>query len=137
MRRVFPRGTPPEQIAAAVAVLVRDLDLTQSWQVSIERYKPKRSDRQNSFLWAVVYPSFLEGGGEMLAGWSKEDLHEYLLMEHFGSESLKIGGKVHHRPFRRSSGLSKIEFRDYIDFIGQRAAELGIVIPEPSYGESA
>lgn len=133
MRRVFPKGTPPEQIATAVAVLVRGLDARQSWQVTIEAYKPRRSEQQNSFLWGVVYPSILEGGGEALRGWSKEDLHEYFLIEMWGSEVIEGFGRKRHKPIKRSSKMTKTEFRDYITLIEVRCAEMGIHIPEPRY----
>lgn len=134
MLRVFPKGTRPEQIAAAVSVLVRELDPAISWQVSIEAFKPKRTDQQNAFLWGVVYPSILEGGGEMLRGWTKQDLHEYFLIETFGSEIIEGFGRKRHKPLKRSSKMTKQEFRDFIDLIEVRCAEMGIHIPEPQYG---
>jgi hypothetical protein len=133
MLRVFPKGTKPDQIASAVSVLVRELDPTISWQVSIEAFKPKRTDQQNSFLWGVVYPSILEGGGEMLRGWTKQDLHEYFLIEMWGSEIIEGFGRKRHKPLKRSSKMTKQEFRDYISVIEVRCAEMGIHIPEPRY----
>jgi hypothetical protein len=135
MNRIFPRGTTPDQIAAAISVMVRWLDPCKSWKVTLEEFKPRRSDSQNAFLWGVVYPSILEGGGEALAGWQKDDLHEFMLGEHFGWETLTLGGKTVHKPVRRSSRLNKQDFSDYLEFLSRRAAELGIVIPEPTYGE--
>jgi hypothetical protein len=135
MNRIFPRGTTPDQIATAISVMVRWLDPGKSWKVTLEEFKPRRSDSQNAFLWGVVYPSILEGGGEALAGWQKDDLHEFMLGEHFGWETLTLGGKTVHKPVRRSSRLNKQDFSDYLEFLSRRAAELGIVIPEPSYGE--
>jgi hypothetical protein len=133
MLRVFPKGTRPEQIADAVSVLVRELDPAISWQVSIEAFKPKRTDQQNAFLWGVVYPSILEGGGEALRGWTKQDLHEYFLIETFGSEIIEGFGRKRHKPLKRSSKMTKQEFRDYISVIEVRCAEMGIHIPEPRY----
>jgi hypothetical protein len=101
--------------------------------VSIEAFKPKRSDRQNAFLWSVVYPSILEGGGETLRGWTTTDLHEYFLIEAFGSEVIEGFGRKRHKPIRRSSKLTKQEFSDYLALIEAKCAELGIHIPEPSY----
>jgi hypothetical protein len=135
MNRIFPRGTTPDQIASAISVMVRWLDASKSWKVTLEEFKPRRSDSQNAFLWGVVYPSILEGGGEALAGWQKDDLHEFMLGEHFGWETLTLGGKTIHKPIRRSSQLNKQDFSDYLEFLSRRAAELGIVIPEPTYGE--
>ena len=106
MLRVFPKGTRPEQIADAVSVLVRELDPAISWQVSIEAFKPKRTDQQNAFLWGVVYPSILEGGGEALRGWTKQDLHEYFLIETFGSEIIEGFGRKRHKPTTQSDGTA-------------------------------
>jgi hypothetical protein len=136
MNRIFPKGTTPDQIASAVSVMVRWLDPAKSWKVTLEEFRPRRSDAQNAFLWGVVYPSILEGGGEALAGWQKDDLHEFMLGEHFGWETLTLGGKTVHKPVRRSSRLNKQDFSDYLEFLSRRAAELGIVIPEPSYGDT-
>jgi hypothetical protein len=136
MNRVFPRGTTPDQIAQAVSVLVRGLDFKKSWKVSIEEFRSKRSNQANAYLWGVVYPSILEGAGEMLAGWERDDLHQFFLMEHFGEETLEIGGRTHSRPFRGSSSLNREEFTEYLEFLSRRAAELGIAIPEPSYDAS-
>lgn len=133
MNRIFPKGTQPDQIAQAVSVLVRGLDFRKSWKVSIEEFRPKRSHQANAYLWGVCYPAILEGGGEMLAGWDKQDLHQFFLMEHFGEETLEVGGRTYSRPFRGSSGLNREEFTEYLEFLSRRAAELGITIPEPSY----
>ena len=67
----------------------------------------------------------------MLAGWQRDDLHEYFLGECFGWETLQGFGRKRMRPLKRSSALNKQEFTDYLEFISQRCAELGIVIPEP------
>lgn len=135
MNRVFPRNTTPDQIAAAVSVMVRWLDPGKSWKVTLEEFRPRRSLAQNAFLFGVVYPSILEGGGEALAGWGKDELHEFLLGEWAGWETLTLGGRTVHKPVRRSSRLNKQDFSDYLEFLSRRAAELGIVIPEPNYGE--
>lgn len=133
MNRIFPKGTPADQIAQAVSVLVRGLDFKKSWKVSIEEFRPKRSNQANAYLWGVVYPCFLEGANGMLDGWEKEDLHQFFLMQHFGEETLEIGDRTYCRPFRGSSNLNREEFTEYLEFLSRKAAELGIVIPEPSY----
>jgi len=133
MNRIFPKGTPADQIAQAVSVLLRGLDFKKSWKVSIEEFRPKRSNQANAYLWGVVYPCFLEGANGMLDGWEKEDLHQFFLMQHFGEETLEIGDRTYCRPFRGSSNLNREEFTEYLEFLSRKAAELGIVIPEPSY----
>jgi hypothetical protein len=113
--------------------MVSRLDPAQSWQITVEAFKPKRSDQQNAFLWGVVYPSVLEGGGEALRGWTTNDLHEYFLIEAWGSEVIEGFGRKRHKPLRRSSKLTKQEFSDYLAIIEAKCAELGIHIPEPNY----
>jgi len=88
-----------------------------------------RSLEQNRYLWGVCYPTILEQGG--LEGWRNEDLHEYFLGEHFGWETLNGFGKRRMKPLNRSSRLTKMEFVDFVDFIHQKSAEMGVVIPDP------
>lgn len=89
----------------------------------------RRSLEQNAYLWGVCYPVILEAGH--LDGWRSRDLHEYFLEQHFGTERLEGFGEVRTRALHRSRNLTKTEFADYVAFIQQRAAELGIVIPDP------
>lgn len=100
------------------------------WHVEISEHKPLRSDTQNAFLWAT-YQDILRAGGEMLGGWTKEDLHEYFLGEHFGWKTMTGLGANRQIPMRRSSKLNKQEFTDFIAFIQQRMAEHGIFVRDP------
>jgi hypothetical protein len=103
--------------------------------IEVKDGKPKRSQQQNSYLWGVVYATILRDGGEALGGWRAEDLHEYLLGEHFGWERVQAFGKTRMRPLRRSSALNKTEFVDYVAFIKQKMAEHGITVPDPDQSE--
>jgi hypothetical protein len=131
MRRIFPRGTSKEAIAQAVVLLIRDTDI--SWQITVEPFKKPRTNQQNAYLWGVVYPTILEAGGETLRGWQADDLHEYFLGEIYGWEMLEGMGRKRMKPVKRSSRMTRSEFIDYLEQISQRCANLGIVIPEPSY----
>lgn len=95
--------------------------------VEIQPYKPKRNDSQNALLWSL-YQQVIEKGGESMGGWTKTDLHEYFLGEHFGYNVLAMGSAVLHKPIRRSSKLSKTEFAEFVDFILRRMAEFGIIL---------
>jgi hypothetical protein len=92
--------------------------------------KSKRTSDQNALLWAL-YEEILKRGGETLGGWTKEDLHEYCLGEHFGWAEHKAFGRTRMKPRRRSSRLAKLEFSDFVEFIVQRMAEHGIVLELP------
>ena len=89
-----------------------------------------RSNQQNRYLWGVCYDMMLAHSD--LAGWTKQDLHDFFLIEVFGSEVIEFYGRKRHRALKRSSQLSTSEFAGLVDYIRQFAAEkLGIDIPEP------
>ena len=90
----------------------------------------KRSLEQNAYLWGVCYETILAHGLKE-QGWRNEDLHDYFLGEHFGWETIDGFGKKRIKPIKRSSGLSKTEFVDFIAFIQQKGAEMGVYIPDP------
>ena len=136
MKRIFPKGTHPEDIAHAVLRMTQQLPVNKAWAVTVEEWKKPRTQQQNRFLWGVCYPAILEGGGEALRGWTRDDLHDYFLGECFGWETLEGFGRKRLRPLKRSSALNKQEFSDYLLFLEASCADMGIVIPEPIY-ESA
>lgn len=96
--------------------------------------KSRRSNDQNSLLWAL-YADALEQGGETLGGWTAADLHEWLLGTHFGWERYDALGMVRQRPKRRSSRLTKMEFSALVETLVRELAEHGIVLELP--GEQA
>lgn len=100
-------------------------------RVEVCEYRKRRSDDQNRYLWGCVYPSILTSGGEQLRGWTAEDIHEYLLGEIFGWETLDGFGRKRLRPLRRSSKMTTVEFAEYVAQIQQRMAVLGIYVPDP------
>jgi hypothetical protein len=130
MKRIFPNGTPKSAIVNSVAVLVRQLDESRAWVVTVEEFRRPRTNQQNAFLWGVVYPCVIEAGD--LEGWTANDLHEYFLGECFGWETLEGLGRKKVKPVKRSSRLNKQEFSDYLEFISAKCADMGIVIPEPN-----
>lgn len=129
---IFPKGKPRDEILAKIIQFVHKLPAEKPWRLTIEPYKKQRSNSQNAYLWGVCYPTILESGGETLAGWTKDDLHDYMLGEHFGWETIEGFGKKRMKPIRRSSKLSTMEFVDFVDFIHQKSAEIGIYIPSPN-----
>lgn len=120
---ILPANRPD---SSALALRILSLALDKPWRVTIEPYRPKRTDEQNRYLWGVVYATIMP----RLPGWDASDVHEYFLGEHFGWETLEGFGRKRLRPIRRSSRLNKQEFSDYIAFIQHKCAELGIYIPD-------
>ena len=133
MKRIFPTGTPPEQIANAVLRMVQHLPSNKPLAVTVELWKKPRTNQQNAYLWGVAYPAILEGGGEALKGWSRDDIHEYMTGEFGGWQVLEGFGRKRMRPVMRSSTMTKQQFSDYLDWLGAKCADMGITIPEPNY----
>ena len=130
MKRIFPTGTPVEQVLKAVEVMYHSLP-QKPFAVTVEVWKKPRTNQQNAFLWGVAYPAILEGGGEALKGWSRDDIHEYMTGEFGGWEVLEGFGRKRMRPVLRSSRMTKEQFSEYLDWLGAKCADMGIVIPEP------
>ena len=128
-----------EDAIARISRSLAALPMDSGWRIEVHEVKHKRTHAQNNYLWGGIYPAILKAGGETLAGWTDEDLHEYLLGECFGWERLDGFGRKRLRPKRRSSALSKTEFMGFVDFIHRTMAKHGIVVPDPdpSYWERA
>src|SRR5919109_2216622 len=87
--------------------------------------KHRRTNTQNALLWSL-YADILESGGEEMRGWTKDDLHEFFLIDHFGAETLELFGRKRLKPHRRSSRLTKTEFSDFVEHIVRFMAERGV-----------
>jgi hypothetical protein len=96
--------------------------------------KSRRTTDQNALLWSL-YEDILRLGGEALAGFTKDELHEFFLIDYFGSETKELFGRKKLKPLKRSSRLTKMEFSDFVEHIVRFAAEKGIVLKLP--GEQA
>lgn len=95
--------------------------------VECKPHKPRRSDQANRYLWGVVYEAF----SKALPGWDKDDIHEYLLGECFGWETLEGMGRKRLKPVKRSSKLNKPDFAAFVDFCIRKGAEHGVYVPAP------
>ena len=128
----IPKGGTPDsrlRLANRIKNMICALSDEVAWSVRITKGR-KRSPEQNSFLWGIVYPRFIEGAG--LDGWDDQDLHEYLLGEHYGWVELEGMGRKKVKPVRGSSGMTASEFNEHLEWIQRFAAERGIYIPDPN-----
>lgn len=105
----------------------RYVALPKLWEI-VQR--ARRTNDQNALLWAL-YEDALRLGGETLGGWTREEIHEYMLGEWFGWDVHEALGMKRKRPRRRSSRLTKAEFSDFVDFVVRRFADHGIVLRLP------
>lgn len=98
--------------------------------------KSKRSTSQNATLW-MIYQQIIDRGGEAMQGFTRDDLHEFFLLEHFGGEAHELFGRKRLKPYRRSSRLTKTEFGELLDHIVRFMAERGVVLDMPEDQRSA
>lgn len=124
-------ATGRERIADNLRAFVMSALPGKELRVEVGEYRKRRSDEQNRYLWGSVYPQIIEAGGEQLRGWTAEDIHEYLLGEIYGWETLEGFGRKRLRPLRRSSKMTTVEFAEYVAQIQQRMAVLGIYVADP------
>lgn len=129
MIAVLPASGREDAVKRLAAVLLAALP-GKALRVEYAEAKSKRSNEQNAYLWGVVYPTILQSG--RLDGWTADDVHEYLLGEIHGWETVEGFGRKRLRPLRRSSRMNKAEFANYVAEIQRRMAELGIYIPDPN-----
>lgn len=126
------KDEPREARIKRFGVFLSGLAMNKAWEIIVRPHQKRRSLSQNSYLWGGVYPTILKAGGETLAGWSCDDLHDFFLSSHFGSEVLHFNGRDYERPLKRSSKLSTLEFMDFVAHIQQKMAEIGIFIDDPN-----
>ena len=132
MKRIFPKGTTEPQMVAAVARMVQGLDPARVWSIEVTEWKKPKTNQQSRYLFGVVYPMIMEAAGESLRGFTREDIHEWLLGEIWGWETLEGFGRKRLRPLKRTSRMTKEEFTEYLYGIENKCIELGIgPLPEP------
>jgi len=130
MKRIVYKNSTRSEAVKVLNEMLREMDLSKSWVVSIDELKKRRTSSQNAFLW-VCYSEMLRAAPEQLGGFTEDDLHQYFLGKKFGVEHLDGLEGGYSRPRKRSSNLNKQEFSDYLEFLSAEAANLGIIIPEP------
>src|SRR5690348_10785430 len=82
-----------------------------------------RTAQQNKLLWAI-YDEIIAKCPE-LQGFRNSEVHEFMLIEHFGGERRTMFGRPCVRPLRRSSRLEKAEFAEFVEFILAFMAQQG------------
>jgi len=92
--------------------------------------KSRRTNDQNALLWSI-YEDILARGGEELRGFTKDELHEFFLIDYFGAETKELFGRKKLKPLKRSSRLTKMEFSDFVEHIVRFMAEKGVVVDLP------
>ena len=101
--------------------------------LTVHKKKNKRSNAQNAYYWGVVVPLVQEGVRDMGEKLTAEQIHEMLKRECLKGElvNTETGHIVNFA--RSTTGLTTVEFMDFVDDIHQFAAEfLNLQIPDPN-----
>lgn len=123
---VLQKGDARQKSLEKAWRLLSSLPTGKAFRLSVKEVRPRRTEQQNRYLWGVCYAELMKH----LPGWEAEDVHEYMLGEWSGWEVMEGMGRKRLRPIKRSSGLNKQEFADFIAFVQKKAAEHGVVIPD-------
>lgn len=107
----------------------RRLDPEIRFEVTAKPLKATRSQRQNRFLWGVIY-AYLE----QETGHAREDWHEFFLSKVYGTDTVVMfegtpDEMIQERPIRRSSKLKVGEFAEYCERILEICSDYGITVP--------
>jgi hypothetical protein len=109
-----------EQYPLVAKVIEKMTDLPV--EVIVQDFVPLRTLPQNKRLWA------LHALAADLIGCTPDDVHEDMLCKLYGWQDVKMpSGDVRRVALKRSSGMNKKEFREFLDNVENfYASELGV-----------
>lgn len=99
-----------------------------------KRWRKKRSNEQNAYLWRAIYQPLVE-----VAGHTKDHWHEYFCGERWGwVEEARPGGRTETRPARTTTTgldgkkdvLSSEDFAAFVKFLEAQVADMGVFVVE-------
>lgn len=125
--RIPFHGVSAREVIAALLPYARHLEpmlQLKSINVTVEKYRSKRSSDQNRRYFAI-----LRALGDHV-GLSTEEMHEECLCAHFGYEQVEWRGNIHKKPLQRSSRLTTVEFSALMDLAERWAVEEGVMWEE-------
>lgn len=93
-------------------------------QLTIDKRRKKRSDKQNNYLWGACYPVISEETGH-----TPQELHE-IFGWMFRKEIVLFNGKEVER-IKHTSEMTIGEMVGYIMLISAEVATMGITLPDP------
>lgn len=94
-------------------------------EVTVSQKGRKRSERQNKYLWGVVYKLLSD-----YFGYTTDEMHELMKQKFAPKKEVKMGNEIMLIPCSTTELLTT-NFNDYLDQIKQFGAENNIIIPDP------
>ena len=107
--------------------------LAGKWRLTLTRYRPRRSDRQNAYYWPVVVGDWhawlVEQGHQVTRHQAHEALKQMFLREQIVDETT---GELISEYTRSTATLETDEFSAYVEQCRQFLAEFcGLDVPDP------
>lgn len=126
--------TNRSQVAINCLRFIQSLDEGKQWKVEITQYRRSRSNDQNAALFGVAYPPLIE-----YTGYTKDEIHEWMCCDFFGTREYEINGVPHSRPMRTTTRdeTGKINVLDWLTFsqfyanVQRVGSEAGVHVPDP------
>ena len=110
-----------------------------AYPVEVRWGKPRRTNKQNAYLWGVVYKTLAEGMSEISGELVRPEWMHQLCKEHF-MPRIHVPGTEKTIPMSTTelckSGNEQA-FSDYVTQIQELAAHKGIYIPSPNEHQEA
>lgn len=129
-----------DQDAVTLANWFARLQIASPKVVTVDDYRPKRSDEQHRtfWLWCGHVARVLTEAGHTC---SKDEIHDVVLMHVYGTRRSEIRPELVYpsRTLTKPRKLNKQEMSDLLEAFQCYAAEKGILLPDPSdhYGVAA
>jgi hypothetical protein len=114
--------------------------LSGAWQLELKQWRPRRSNRANSYYWAAVIPTFREFLREQGQFFTGEEIHDFLKAKLLPVREIHDPntGEVIGAVPARSSGLASAACARFVDdAINWLGSTFGIVVPDPSLYRAA
>lgn len=122
-----------ENVRANLHAFIDRLPTTQSWQFAVTKYHKPRSDKQRKALFGAAYRPLMEYMG-LRGERDKEDLHAFFCGEYWGWHPV-LKNKPVRTTTRNERGereeINTVDALEFYAFIQQRAAEQGVMVPDP------
>ena len=98
------------------------------YEVTIQKYKSKRSSEQNNRYWLLLRTFSKETGHPV------DELHAILATELLGIDTLEsdVTGKTYELPYSTSK-MKVDDFGEYMERVEQFMSEYGVTVPRQAY----
>ena len=98
------------------------------YEVTIQKYKSKRSSEQNNRYWLLLRTFSKETGHTV------DELHAILATELLGIDTLEsdVTGKTYELPYSTSK-MKVDDFGEYMESVEQFMSEYGVTVPRQAY----